>query len=174
MSTPQLVDPALTQRITVGVGDFAASNNPNAVISTYALGSCLGIIALDPEIRTAGLLHCMLPTPSVTPDKNQDRPAMFVDSGFKLLMQTVIGLGARVNRLRFIVAGGASHYGEQDFFRIGPRNREELEKILHTYPFNVIHSFIGGTINRTLHFNLATGQLILKTPHGKSEYSCYD
>lgn len=174
MPVTHLNNPALSQRIIVGVGDFAAANNPNAVLSTFALGSCLGVIALDPNIQVAGLLHCMLPDSSLDEEKARDRPAMFADTGFKLLMKNMLGLGARVNRLRFVIAGGASNFGNQDFFRIGPRNLEALDKIIETYSFKVIHQFTGGTTNRTLHFNLSTGLLQLKTPQGTSEHSCYD
>ena len=174
MPAPTLNNPALAQRIVIGVGDFAAANNPNAILSTFALGSCLGVVALDPAIKAAGLLHCMLPDSSMDEEKAKDRPAMFTDSGFKLLMRNMLGLGARVHRLRFVVAGGASNFGDQDFFRIGPRNLETLDKIMETYSFNVIHRFTGGTINRTLHFNLTTGVLQLKTPQGLSDHNCYD
>ncbi|MCC5834757.1 MAG: chemotaxis protein CheD [Opitutales bacterium] len=174
MPVSYLNSPALSQRVIVGVGDFAAANNPNAVLSTFALGSCLGVIALDPGIKAAGLLHCMLPDSTLDEEKARDRPAMFTDTGFKLLMRNMLGLGARVHRLRFVIAGGASNFGDQDFFRIGPRNLETLDKIIDTYSFNMIHRFTGGTINRTLHFSLSTGLLQLKTPQGTSEHSCYD
>lgn len=174
MPAPSIHNPALSQRVVIGVGDFAVANNPNTILSTFALGSCLGVIALDPAIPAAGLLHCMLPDSSMDEKKATEKPAMFTDSGFKLLMRSMLGLGARVHRLRFVIAGGASNFGDKDFFRIGPRNLETLDKIIDTYNFNVIHRFTGGTINRTLHFNVGTGLLQLKSPLGLEAYECFD
>ena len=34
-----------SERVVVGVGDMAVSTNANVTISTYALGSCVGIVA---------------------------------------------------------------------------------------------------------------------------------
>ena len=50
-----------TQRIIIGVGDVAVSNNQQVVLSTYALGSCIGVIAYDPFTKVGGILHLMLP-----------------------------------------------------------------------------------------------------------------
>ena len=36
------------QRVVIGVGDMAVSNNSIVTLSTYALGSCVGVIAYDP------------------------------------------------------------------------------------------------------------------------------
>ena len=57
------------QRIVVGVGDMAVSNNTNMTISTYALGSCVGIVAFDPFVNVGGILHIMLPDSTLSPEK---------------------------------------------------------------------------------------------------------
>ena len=48
-------------KVVVGVGDLAVSNNPSAVLTTYSLGSCIGVTIYDPVTRAGGLLHAMLP-----------------------------------------------------------------------------------------------------------------
>ena len=66
----------------IGVGDIKVSSNQADVLITYALGSCLGIVAYDPVLRVGGLLHAMLPLSNADPAKAKVRPAMYVDSGF--------------------------------------------------------------------------------------------
>ena len=36
------------------------SDDPEDVIVTYSLGSCIGLSLLDAEARVGGLIHCLL------------------------------------------------------------------------------------------------------------------
>jgi chemotaxis protein CheD len=47
--------------LTVGVSDMKVSDDPEAVLVTYSLGSCIGIAIYDAVVRVGGLLHFMLP-----------------------------------------------------------------------------------------------------------------
>ena len=68
-------------RHIVGVGDMKVSSDPADVIVTHALGTCLGIVVHDPVARVGGMLHVMLPTSTINPDKARLNPYMFVDTG---------------------------------------------------------------------------------------------
>ena len=48
MSGSPTIASLFAQRVVVGVGDLAVSNNNSTVLSTYALGSCICVIAYDP------------------------------------------------------------------------------------------------------------------------------
>jgi chemotaxis protein CheD len=61
MSGAPSIAAVFAQRVVIGVGDMAVSNNRNSVLSTYALGSCIGLIAYDPVAMCGGILHLMLP-----------------------------------------------------------------------------------------------------------------
>src|ERR1700731_1162142 len=41
----------------VGIGDCKVSNEPEDVLVTHALGSCIAVMIHDPVARVAGLLH---------------------------------------------------------------------------------------------------------------------
>ena len=69
MSGSPTIASLFAQRVVVGVGDMAVSNNVSTVLSTYALGSCVGIIAYDPGVKCGGILHLMLPEAAVSPQK---------------------------------------------------------------------------------------------------------
>src|SRR4051812_29167296 len=110
------------QRIVIGVGDLAVSNNPQVTLSTYALGSCVGVVAYDPLVKTGGILHLMLPDGSISPAKAISQPAMFANTGLPLFFRSLTGMKAERTRLRIFVAGGASVLGGPDSFKIGERN----------------------------------------------------
>ena len=68
------------------MADFAVSNSPNLILTTYSLGSCLGIAIYDEVARAGGLLHTMLPDSQLQPHKALLQPGMFVDTGLDALL----------------------------------------------------------------------------------------
>lgn len=152
------------QRVVVGVGEMSVSNNPSITLSTYALGSCVAVVVYDPVAKAAGLLHMMLPDSKISPDKAIAQPAMFADTGLPLLFRAIAGLKGEAARLRIFVAGGASVLCTNDTFKIGERNIRATADYLSSRGFVVRQSAVGGTINRTVHLNVNTGEINLKTP----------
>ncbi len=160
------------QRVVVGVGDMSVSNNVAITISTYALGSCIGIVAYDPVVRAGGLLHFMLPESKLSPEKARMQPAMFADSGLPLFFRSLASLRADRCRLRIFVAGGANVLGSGvDNFKIGERNIRATAAYLTQNGLGLSHGEVGGTINRTLHLDIGSGEIKLKTPQGLESYS---
>jgi len=158
------------QRVVIGVGDMAVSNNSQVVLSTYALGSCIGVIAYDPVVKAAGILHLMLPESSISPDKAARQPAMFADTGLPAFFKALTGLRAERSRLRLFVAGGASVIAGTDPFRIGERNSRVTLNYLSQQGYVVRRTEVGGNINRTIHLEVASGQVSLKAPAENTQY----
>lgn len=152
------------QRVVVGVGDLAVSNNAQTVLSTYALASCVGVVAYDPAVRSGGMLHLMLPESVISPEKAVRQPAMFADTGIVHLLRELTGIQAEWSRLRILVAGGASVISGSDPFRIGERNVQVTIDCLTRQGFGSILRETGGAVSRTLHLELGTGALTVKTP----------
>jgi len=159
------------QRVIVGVGDMGVSNNSSMTLSTYALGSCVAIAAYDSTSKAGGLLHLMLPDSSISRDKAAAQPAMFADTGLPMLFRALTGVRADRTRLRLFVAGGASVLCNSDMFKIGERNIKATSAYLAQNGYVVRHAAVGGTMNRTLHLELGTGSITLKTPIGNESYS---
>lgn len=153
-----------TPRIVVGVAELAVTNQHAAVLSTYALGSCIGIVAYEPSARVAGLLHLMLPDSSISPDKAAKQPAMFADTGIPALFNALAGVRAQRARIQLYLAGGASVLSGPDSFQIGERNAVAVRRTLAVYGCRVVGSELGGFVNRTLHLDVATGELTVKMP----------
>lgn len=160
-----------SQKVVVGVGDLAVSNNSNVTMSTFALGSCVGIIVYDSQIKAGGLIHLMLPDSKLSPDKAIAQPAMFADTGIPLLMNSMKSLQAQRSRLKAFVAGGASVISGSDMFKIGERNIAAVKQFVNAYSIKVVKADIGGVNNRTVHLNIGTGEVHLKTPVGASTFS---
>ena len=170
MGSPSIAS-IFAQRVVIGVGDMAVSNNGQSILSTYALGSCIGVVAYDPATAVGGILHLMLPDSSISPDKAGAQPAMFADTGLPLFFRSLIGLKAERSRLRIFVAGGAGVLTGSDSFRIGERNTKATLDFLARNALPALRVVTRGTINRTVHLEIGTGKLTLKTPAATEAFS---
>ncbi len=155
--------------ITVGVADMKVSNDPEAVLVTYSLGSCIGIAIHDPQAGVGGILHFMLPESSLDPEKAKKKPYMFADTGIAPLFREAYRLGAKKQRLRVIVAGGAQILDQHGFFNIGKRNHLAVRKIFWKNNVMISHEDVGGNVNWTLKLAVRDGRCLLKVS-GRGEY----
>ncbi|HEY5228243.1 MAG TPA: chemotaxis protein CheD [Opitutaceae bacterium] len=174
MSSARASPSPFLQRVVIGVGDLAVSNDPSVTLSTYALGSCIAVIGYDPQVRVGGILHLMLPDSRIAPARAAGQPGMFANTGLPLLFKSLQGLRADLTRLRLFVAGGANVLAGTDAFRIGEKNIKATEEFLSNIGFEFSHAAVGGSINRTIHLQNATGLLTLRTPVATEEYSLAD
>ncbi len=141
---------------------MAISTNPEATLVTYSLGSCIGVAIYDPIVKVGGMLHFMLPDSSLDPGKAQKKPYMFADTGIPLLFKGAYKLGAKKNRMRVVVVGGAQMSKGKDSFNIGKRNYLAVRKIFWKNNVIVNYMRVGGTDNRTLRLDIKDGQTRLK------------
>jgi chemotaxis protein CheD len=104
----------------------------------------------------------MLPESSLDGRKAKKNPYMFGDTGIPLFFKEAYKLGAKKNRLRVIVIGGAQILDQKGLFNIGKRNYTVLRKLF--WKNNVMTDFeeVGGNVNRTLKLEIKTGQAWLK------------
>ena len=160
MPSPTLI--GFEHRVVVGLAEMAVSNNPNVVLTTYSLGSCLGIAIYDPAAKVGGLLHAMLPDSTIDPVKAEAFPGMFVDTGLPALLRSAIQMRADKRRLKIYVAGGAQILDDNNVFNIGGRNCAALAEFLRRENLRVDAHQLGGHANRTVYFSIATGRVKLK------------
>lgn len=163
MPSPSLNDfPGFSRKLIVGVGGLVVSNNQSMTLTTYSLGSCLGVTIYDPVVRAGGLLHVMLPDSEINPQKAAEQPGMFVDTGIPALFRAAYELRAQKNRVHICVAGGARFLDESGFFNIGPRNYESLTQLLKKHGLAIMAQAVGGLVSRSIHLDLATGEVRLR------------
>ncbi len=156
--------------IYVGVGEFAASKSPSDVVKTLALGSCVGVVMLDPKNRSVGLLHVALPDSSISKKRVVERPGMFADTGIPKLITEMKKLGYSGNGSLIVkLAGGASIMDPNHTFNIGKRNILAVRKMLWKYKLGAIAEDLGDNISRTVTINVGNGKVILSSP-GRGEW----
>ena len=164
--------PTLTgfpHRVVVGLAELAVSNNPSAVLTTYSLGSCVGVAIYDPVARVGGLLHAMLPSSAIDPVKARSHPGMFVDTGTEALLRSACQMRADRRRLRIFLAGGARIMDDQNVFNIGGRNLTAIEQWLQRENLPLAAEQTGGQVNRTIGLSIETGRVTLKVAGVHSE-----
>ena len=148
--------------IIVGVSDMKASNDPAATLVTYSLGSCIGIAVYDPVVKAGGLLHYMLPESHLDGTKAKNNPFMFADTGIPALFKETYRLGAKKQRMKVVVVGGAQILDQKGFFNIGKRNHMAVRKIFWKNQVMIDYEDIGGSVNRTIRIDIATGKIHIK------------
>ncbi len=153
--------------VNVGIGEWAVSSNPDDIIKTYALGSCIGVMIYDKELRIAGMIHIALPDSSIDADRARTLPGYFADTGLPLMIEEMKKKGAVRGNIWVKIAGGSSMMDEAGIFDIGKRNILAAKKVLWKSSLGPIAEDIGGTISRTVAFSVANGDTML-TSGGKS------
>ena len=148
--------------IVVGFGDCKLSKDPQDVLVTHALGSCIAVLIHDPVAHVAGLLHYMLPESSLDAEKAALRPYMFADTGIPLLFKAAYQLGAVKSRLVVMAAGGAQMLNSNGSFNIGSRNHLAMRKIFWKAGVIVHKEDVGGTCSRTIRIDVGTGRVQLR------------
>jgi chemotaxis protein CheD len=157
-------------RVVVDIADLAVTNNQNSILTTYSLGSCLGITIYDPAIRVGGLVHVMLPDSSIDPVKAANLPAMFIDTGVPALFRSSYQFNAQKYRMVVCVAGGAQIMDNSGFFNIGKRNYEALCKVFQAHGLKIHAEQVGGLVSRSMYLNVATGEVRLKISGQEKEF----
>jgi len=154
--------------LNVGVADMKVSNDPEAVLATYSLGSCIGIAIYDAAARVGGLLHYMLPESSLDPEKAKKNPCMFADTGIPALFKAAYKLGAKKQRIKVVIVGGSQILDQKGFFNIGRRNETAVRKMFHRNNVIIDYTDVGGVVNRTIKMAVNNGDVWLKVS-GKGE-----
>ena len=150
--------------ITVGISDARISTDPDAVIITHALGSCIGVTIYDPVRKIGGLLHFQLPQSKGDENSSQDNPFKYADTGFDVLLDEFQSLGARKSNVEVKLVGGAHKLLiGNDSFNIGKRNYAAIRKTLWKKGLLIAAQDVGGNIPRTIYFSITNGAIKIKS-----------
>jgi len=146
-------------RIVVGVGQMGVSNRAGDRLITHSLGSCMGIAIHDPLAVVGGLLHIMLPSSTLNPRMADTHPCMFANTGLSNLFKAAGDLGARRQRLKVVLVGGARVIAGNNSFHIGERNYRAVRRILWRNNILVSAEEVGGAATRTMDLNMDDGEV---------------
>jgi chemotaxis protein CheD len=119
-----------------------------------------------------GLLHFMLPESNLDSNKAKKNPFMFADTGIPALFKAAYKLGAKKQRMKVLVAGGAQILDQQGLFNIGKRNDMAVRKIFHRNNVFIDYKDIGGMSNRTVRLTVKNGDVSMKVSGQGEEKIC--
>lgn len=144
------------RKLTVGIADMKLLQGEGTLI-TYALGSCIGLCFHDPKLRLGALLHIMLP---LNMEAGRTHPMKYADTGIKETLKQMEAKGASRSRMTVKIAGGAKMFevSGAGLGNIGQRNIESVHTILKRENIRLVAENIGGTVARTLLFDVGSGQ----------------
>jgi chemotaxis protein CheD len=153
---------ATSRNIIVQVSDAQMSNDPNSVLVTYSLGSCIAASFFDPAVHVGGMIHYQLPNSSMDPERAVRDPFMFADTGMKLLLDHLFAAGANRSRLVVKLAGGAAMANGPKGFEIGNRNFLSARKVLWQFGLMIKGQEVGGNVPRNMYLDIGTGTVSIK------------
>jgi chemotaxis protein CheD len=149
--------------VTVDIAQLRVSRNPDDVLITYALGSCIAVVLFDPVHIVGGMIHYMLPLSATSPDKARDNPAMFADTGIPLLFESMYKLGSSKQDLIVKVIGAGKFIGTGPSLDIGKRNYTVLRKMFWKNGVMIKAEDVGGSKSRTVKLQMSDGRVIIKS-----------
>lgn len=153
-------------KLQIGIADMKMAK-ANGTLVTYALGSCIGICLYDPNIRLGAMIHIMLPLNMETGRKNVMK---YADTGIRETLKQMEAKGAVRSRIVAKIAGGAKMFEVNGgaLGNIGQRNIESVHLNLKREQIRIVKEDVGGSIARTLFFDVATGMCRVRC-YGRQE-----
>ena len=149
-------------KVIVGISDANVSSNPQDILETLSLGSCIGVCLYDPTTTMGGMLHYQLPSSTMNPARAKQSPLMFADTGMKLLIDKILAMGANEEQLQVKIAGGAAMDTGPNGFDIGKRNYLAIKKVLWQHRMFIKAEDIGGNSPRNMYLDIADGTVKIK------------
>lgn len=151
--TAAVLDRAATRTLHVGQGEHHVSADRNVMITTI-LGSCIAACIRDPQAGIGGMNHFLLPEGDAGADGDAAR--RYGVNAMERLINSLLGAGARRDRLEAKLFGGASMF---DRLRdIGVENAAFAHRFLQAEGIAVVGGDTGGNQARRVRFWPATGQ----------------
>lgn len=151
----------------VSVADWAVDRG-DALLITLGLGSCVAVVLYDPESAVGGLAHLLLPSPSLSQDR--DKPAKFPETGIPFLVDRMREAGAVQRRIRARIAGGASMFSNlatPSVASVGERNVIATREALERAAIPLVAADTGKDYGRSVYAFLDTGRVEVRSyAHG--------
>ncbi len=123
-----------------------------SAIITTVLGSCVSVCLWDPNAGVGGINHFILPRGGSV------LSARYGSHALPMLLESVVALGARREKVLAAVFGGASVLaGESAAPRLGARNVAEALDFLQRADIPIVRQDVGGHLGRKLTFRNADG-----------------
>ncbi|UBM61466.1 chemotaxis protein CheD [Candidatus Sulfidibacterium hydrothermale] len=138
----------------VQAGETIITNKTDILVST-PLGSCVAVVAYDPETKTGGMAHVMLP--GKAPDNyHPDDKNKYCHNAIEYLLKKLSNFGLPPEKLEICLAGGANVLKKPN----DTIARAMVSSVLHFIAkknLNIIAAVLGGMERRTISLDTTTG-----------------
>lgn len=139
-------------------GEYYVTQRDMVIVTV--LGSCVSACIRDPEIPIGGMNHFMLPEHGGDANSPLSSSARYGAYAMEVLINNLLGLGARRERLEAKVFGaGRVLTGMTD---IGSRNAKFVLEYLHREKIPVRAEDMGDDYPRKVYFFPQTGRVLVK------------
>jgi chemotaxis protein CheD len=149
--------------VPVGMGEARITARPADVLVVHGLGSCIALCLRDPVTRITGLAHVVLPRSSsaALPEAGSSRPAKFGDLAVPYLLEQMERAGARRERLKIAIVGGAQVLRGAERLDIGRENTIAVLTSLNDAGLMLADHDIGGSLGRVCRLHAGDGRLVV-------------
>ncbi len=145
--------------IAVNMGCLEVAGSPTRL--TAILGSCVGVAIFDPETRTGGLAHVMMPRN----EQGNGQRAKFADTAVPALVEALVRKGVKPRGLIAKLAGGASVLCRDrsgPLFQIGRESVRILKGALEAAEIKLVWEDTGGRLGRKMLVDLSDFRVVAK------------
>ena len=157
---------------TVRMGQWSVSADPDDVLVTIGLGSCIGLVLVDRSRGIAGLAHVMLPESRMSHGKDvpEETHGKYADLAVPALLDGVLEAGARRIGLEAALVGGAHmfNFGKSQL-DVGARNEEAVRSALQSLRVPVKAAATRGSKGRTVRVLVGDGRVLVREAAGADE-----
>lgn len=145
----------------VDTGEIKVRGN-RGILKAAALGSCVAVLAFDPQAKTGGLSHIMLPGSS--PSKIRD--TKYAPDAMCELIDRMVFAGADKKNIYVGIIGGANVL-RRKMDTIGEDNYKSILSIIKKNKFKIKGISFGGEIRRSATLDIKTGTMYYTIGDGK-------
>ncbi len=157
--------------IRVGIGEFVITDG-NRPLSIHGLGSCVGVMLYEKELRIAALAHILLPE-SNDSERLALFPGKYVTSALDAIIEEILDRGGGKNNIIAKIAGGAHMFNfssPQIRITIGDKNITAVREKLGQLGIELFGEDVGGSHGRSMIVDPSTGAVLINTvQHGTIE-----
>ncbi|MFA9378399.1 MAG: chemotaxis protein CheD [Lachnotalea sp.] len=151
--------------LTVGIGEYAISDDIEEIIITHALGSCVALIMHSPASKHTALAHIVLPEIGSVERSRliSDKPSYYANVIVPKLIEYFSKYSMNRNDIQIHLVGGADSLYKQDVFHVGARNITMIKDILRDYNLMTYTTDVGGNVSRTVMVSVKDGEVNIKS-----------
>jgi chemotaxis protein CheD len=151
--------------VFINQGECHFSRRPELVITI--LGSCLSVVMYSIEHRFSSLSHCLLPSRSISNEKDNN-DFKYVDTSIRRMLNVFERHKVPRDKIFIKIFGGAEQLSN-DIKKTPPVGKQNIImalKVLDEEGLNVISMDVGGNKGRKIYFSSHTGEVLLSRLEG--------